>query len=89
MYINGLWGTVCDDGWTTGSSTVVCRQLGFGNVGTDRRYSPGPSNYPIYLDSVTCAGNEANILACQHLRLGDNDCNHGEDIGVTCSGSYS
>ena len=89
MYINGEWGTVCDDHWTARSSAVVCRQLGLGSTGTDQRYSPGPSHFPILLDDVRCVGNEANVLACQHLRLSEHNCNHGEDIGVTCSGLYS
>ena len=87
MYINGQWGTVCDDGWTTGSSTVVCRQLGLGNTGTFYRY-PGPESFSIHLDDVICDGSEANILACLHRRLGVHNCNHVEDTGVACSGLY-
>jgi len=34
IYINGQWGTVCNDLWDSTNSDVACRQLGYS--GADR-----------------------------------------------------
>ena len=88
MFFNNQWGTVCDDLWSARSSTVVCRQLGLGNVGRTISFGAGPSMFPILLDDVYCSGNEPNILACSHRRVADHNCVHFEDVGVRCTGLY-
>ena len=84
---NGEWGTVCDDGWDDTDAGVVCRQLGFGSSGTP--YSNayfGQGSGLIWLDSVTCTGNESTLASCGHFGVNiTRFCSHSEDAGVRCS----
>ena len=86
IYYNGIWGTVCDDGWSTFDAYVVCRQLGFGLTGrsiSQARFGQGLG--PIWLDSVACTGSESTLASCGHLGVNiTRNCDHGEDAGVRC-----
>ena len=91
---NGEWGTVCDDGWDDTDAGVVCRQLGFGSSGTAIGSAGfGQGSGSIWLDSVTCTGNESTLARCGHLGINiTRSCDHAEDAGVRCSrplGNYT
>ena len=87
VYYNGQWGTVCDDGWSSTDTGVVCRQLGFGTYGY-RGYYFGQGTGPIWLDYVTCTGLESSLASCGHLGVNvTRSCGHNEDVGLRCYGS--
>ena len=39
---------------------------------------------PIWLDDVSCHGNETSILDCRHKLIGESNCGHSEDVAVSC-----
>ncbi len=93
VFHDGVWGTVCDDLWETGlpsttsaqgfvNGDVACRQLGF--VGAAGTYDAPPGVDPTWLDQVACVGDEGRLIDCPANDFGDEDCGHGEDIGLRC-----
>ena len=38
----------------------------------------------IVLDDVRCIGNESRLVNCPHNGLGNHNCGHSEDAGVSC-----
>ncbi|XP_052810124.1 deleted in malignant brain tumors 1 protein-like isoform X2 [Mya arenaria] len=87
IYHNGVWGTICDDGTSKNFAKVVCRQLGYATENVSVRTGAyfGEGSDPIWLDDVTCQGNETMIDACTFRPWGVHNCKHGEDVGVTCT----
>ncbi|XP_054374427.1 soluble scavenger receptor cysteine-rich domain-containing protein SSC5D-like, partial [Molothrus ater] len=84
-----LWGSVCDDAWGLRQAQVLCAHLGCGPA----LEAPGGARYgrgegPIWLDDVTCTGEELDFFRCGHRAWGEHNCHHGEDAGVICAGEH-
>ncbi|KAI1897272.1 hypothetical protein AGOR_G00081610 [Albula goreensis] len=86
IYVDGEWGTVCDDLWDERSAGVACRQLGFPRAlkaSKQAEFGEG-GNLRVLLDDVQCKGTERTLLDCQHTGIGTHNCAHYEDAGVIC-----
>ncbi|XP_072023149.1 protein bark beetle-like [Amphiura filiformis] len=85
IYLNGEWGTVCDDYWDSNDARVVCRQLGMGSpVSYLSRDFTGTPPDRIWLDDVRCTGSETMLSGCPSRGVGIHDCGHHEDVGLEC-----
>ncbi|XP_030425412.1 neurotrypsin-like [Gopherus evgoodei] len=85
VFLNGQWGSVCDDGWTDKDAAVVCRQLGYSGAAKARTMAYfGEGHGPIHLDNVECRGTESTLGECVKPNNGIHNCWHSEDAGVIC-----
>ncbi|KAL9961181.1 hypothetical protein ACROYT_G030079 [Oculina patagonica] len=85
--LNGIWGTVCDDGWNIKEANVVCRQLGFSSASSaPGQATNGQGSGYIWMDDVNCQGGEDSIFDCAYVPSWSNyNCRHSEDASVVCN----
>ncbi|XP_061856813.1 neurotrypsin-like isoform X2 [Colius striatus] len=85
VFLNGQWGSVCDDDWTDRDAAVVCRQLGFSGTAKARAMAYfGEGHGPIHLEKTECSGTEHTLAQCARPGSGAPSCWHSEDAGVIC-----
>ncbi|XP_018571935.1 uncharacterized protein LOC108911476 [Anoplophora glabripennis] len=83
---HGIWGTICDDDFNEDAAKIVCKHFGFkGAVVVKKEGFFGPGEGPIWLDQVSCYGNETELRHCTHWNWGEHNCDHTEDVGIICS----
>lgn len=76
---DGIWGTVCDDGWDLSDASVVCKELGFGDAKEatqTSKFGQGKLSLEKELKHLSVvAGDEGDqlvILAVTHLMFDKN-----------------
>ena len=48
----------------------------------------GEGNGPVFLNNLECSGSESRLLDCEQSTVGNNLCDHSNDVGVRCYGLY-
>ena len=85
IHHDGLWGTVCDQGWGLDDVRVACRQLGFADArAVPPRGAFGPRGTRVWLRGVDCAGDESGLAECPHGGWGAHACGRLKDAGAVC-----
>ena len=75
------WGTVCDDGFGLTEAQSACHTLGLsGGSYTHGEHVGGK----IWIESVNCHSS-TQTFPCSHKGWGNHDCEHSEDIVLTCT----
>ncbi|KAM7385010.1 hypothetical protein PAMP_001111 [Pampus punctatissimus] len=85
VYLNGQWGAVCDTHWTDRDASVICRQLGLGEIGTALQHSYFGPGSVFHYERLGCRGNENSLLECRSRKFVTSDCNHGNEAGLVCA----
>ncbi|CAN7990090.1 unnamed protein product, partial [Ixodes pacificus] len=82
---HGLWGTVCDDDFGHMEAMVACAMMGFKGGNATVHTSPHKAGRgPIWLDNLRCSGTERSLDECRTQPWGQSDCDHSEDVAMTC-----
>jgi hypothetical protein len=91
VFVDGQWGTVCDDAWDASDAAVVCRQLGFSAEGAQalaQAYFGRNDAIRINMDDVACMGTEAALHDCAFVTWQKEDCSPWRPwsaAGVRCN----
>ena len=70
------------------SHLLLTQSLSVGSVALGGAYF-GSGSGATFLDNVVCRGTESSLLECNTNPIGQHNCNHSEDAGVRCEGTYT
>jgi len=86
IYVNGMWGTICDLYWEDKDADVFCRAAGYLGGESSVLASSGSVGQPIWMSHVECNGKETDFLQCRASwdRKTVSRCSHLDDACVKC-----
>ena len=99
MCLNGVWGAICQTGWSKTDAAVFCKGLGYygkGRIGLNIIYEClvdprtyygayfGETNGPVVLSNIGCSGYESSIQKCSKIIQPNFNCSQKNTAGVLC-----
>ncbi|XP_060078164.1 deleted in malignant brain tumors 1 protein-like [Ylistrum balloti] len=83
-----IFGTICGDGWSDESASVVCRNAGLSNTGTAIMLPPSSVYRTMSVLHLACTGKEADCNQChkEDFIIGISVCPSNMEAGVDCFG---
>ena len=45
----------------------------------------GVATGPVWIDGMTCVGDEGSLISCPNNGVGVHDCTHSQDVGLRCA----
>lgn len=84
MWKEGMWGSVCEDGFTTLDAEIVCRELMLAGGIVLPKETVADGTGTVLLSGVNCSGTESKLSDCFHEPWGKNSCSNSQVIGVRC-----
>ncbi|XP_016302878.1 deleted in malignant brain tumors 1 protein [Sinocyclocheilus anshuiensis] len=84
---NGIWGTVCDNGWDLTDAAAVCREMGCWDVIEAKSAAHfGQGSGPVWISDLQCSDTDSRLRDCKSSGWGRGSCGHEKDAGVICKG---
>uniref|UniRef100_A0A8C4SAY1 Neurotrypsin n=1 Tax=Erpetoichthys calabaricus TaxID=27687 RepID=A0A8C4SAY1_ERPCA len=86
IYLNGHWGSVCKKHWMDQDASVICRQLGLGEIGSALSQSYfGSGSGLFHYERLGCRGDEKVLLQCKTRKFITSNCGPGDEAGLICA----
>ncbi|CAC5357498.1 DMBT1 [Mytilus coruscus] len=80
VFVDGSWGTICDQNFNLKDARVICRMLGFRRaIQVWQGAAWGVGTGKSLFSYLSCSGNELNIGSCGYRTSG---CYHNSDVGI-------
>ncbi|GFR58263.1 neurotrypsin [Elysia marginata] len=84
---DGVWGTVCSDGWIKENALLACQQLGL--VYNPDSWQPSlrraaPLNTPVLMSWVSCEEVDLDFTKCKAINDDALTCGHEKDVFLKC-----